>query len=121
VRFLFTIQGEGRGHFTQALSLSYLLRKNGHEVVAALVGKSESREIPSFFKEKIQAPVFHYNSPNFTLLYKNKRPNIFAAVLDNAVRPMYFRKSIQFVNEKILEYKPDVVINFRNGICLLQI
>ncbi|MDD2244658.1 MAG: glycosyltransferase family protein [Bacteroidaceae bacterium] len=112
MRFLFTVQGEGRGHFTQALSLAYLLRKHGHEVSAVLVGKSDSREIPKFFLEKIGAPVFVFNSPNFTTLYKNKRPNIFATVLDNAVHSMYFRKSIQFVKDKILEYKPDAVINF---------
>ncbi len=50
MRFLFTVQGgEGRGgHFTQALSLAAILRKHGHEVVAVLVGKSDSRQIPSF-------------------------------------------------------------------------
>ena len=38
MRFLFTVQGEGRGHYTQALSLAAILRKQGHEVVAVLVG-----------------------------------------------------------------------------------
>jgi hypothetical protein len=33
-KFLFIIQGEGRGHLTQAISLAQLLRDNGHEVVA---------------------------------------------------------------------------------------
>lgn len=112
MRFLFTVQGEGRGHYTQALSLSTILRKHGHEVVAVLVGKSNSRQIPTFFSEKIDAPLFDYNSPNFTVFYKQKRPNIIASAFSNFSRPLFFSKSIRFVKKKIEEYKPDAVINF---------
>jgi hypothetical protein len=112
VKFLFTVQGEGRGHYTQALSLSAILRKHGHEVAAVLVGTSESRQIPSFFKEKIQAPVYEYSSPNFTSFYKDKKPNIFLSVLNNFSRPFIYRKSLQLVRDKIEEIRPDVVINF---------
>lgn len=112
MRFLFTVQGEGRGHFTQALSLAAMLKKHGHEVVAVLVGKSNTRQIPTFFTEKIGAPVFDFSSPNFTAMYKKKRPNIFLSAVNNFSRPFYFRKSIVFVKNKIEEYRPDVVINF---------
>lgn len=112
MKFLFTVQGEGRGHYTQALSLSAILRKHGHEVAAVLVGTSESRQIPSFFKEKIQAPVYEYSSPNFTSFYKDKKPNIFLSVLNNFSRPFIYRKSLQLVRDKIEEIRPDVVINF---------
>ena len=44
LRFLFIVQGEGRGHLTQALSLADMLRRHGHEVVEVLVGKSHGRE-----------------------------------------------------------------------------
>jgi len=112
MRFLFTVQGEGRGHFTQALSLSSMLRKHGHEVVGVLVGKSKWREIPEFFTEKIEAPVHVFESPNFTTFYKNKRPIIVLSVVSNFMRLVFFRESILFVKNKIEEYKPDVVINF---------
>lgn len=112
MRFLFTIQGEGRGHYTQALSLAAILRKNGHEVVAALIGKSDMREVPKFFAEKINAPYFTFDSPNFTSFYQQKRPSIFLSVMENAMRPYIFRKSLLFVKQKIEEYKPDAVINF---------
>ena len=112
MRFLFTVQGEGRGHFTQALSLSSMLRKHGHEVVGVLVGKSKWREIPEFFTEKIEAPIHVFESPNFTTFYKNKRPIIVLSVVSNFMRLVFFRESILFVKNKIEEYKPDVVINF---------
>ena len=68
MKFLFTVQGEGRGHFTQSLALASMLRKHGHEVVAVLVGKDDSRQIPRFYLDKINAPVFDFRSPNFTAL-----------------------------------------------------
>lgn len=48
MKALFIVQGEGRGHLTQAISLEKLLRDNGHEVVEILVGKSETRRLPAF-------------------------------------------------------------------------
>jgi len=112
VRFLFTVQGEGRGHYTQALSLAAILRKHGHEVVAVLVGKSDTRQIPPFFTEKIGAPVTAFNSPNFTSFYKQKRPNILLSIVTNFSRPFIFRKSLLLLRRQIEELRPDKVINF---------
>lgn len=112
MRFLFTVQGEGRGHFTQALALAAILRKQGHEVVAVLVGKSDNRQIPAFFTDKIGAPITSFSSPNFTSFYKHKRPNILLSVVANFSRPFIFRKSLQLIRQKIEEYRPDKVINF---------
>lgn len=44
MKFLFIVQGEGRGHFTQAITLEEMLLRNGHEVVEVLVGKA--RHVP---------------------------------------------------------------------------
>ena len=112
MKFLFTVQGEGRGHFTQSLALASMLRKHGHEVVAVLVGKDDSRQIPRFYLDKINAPVFDFRSPNFTALYKQKRPNLVLSVIGNFSQSFIFRKSILFVKSKIEEYRPDAVVNF---------
>lgn len=48
MKVLFIIQGEGRGHLTQAMTMERLLMSHGHEVVGMLVGKSESRKLPAF-------------------------------------------------------------------------
>lgn len=112
MRFLFTVQGEGRGHLSQSLSLASMLRKHGHEIIAVLVGKSDKRQIPRFYHDKIGAPVFEFKSPSFTAMYKQKRPSIVLSVISNFSRPFIFRKSILFVKFKIEEYRPDVVINF---------
>ena len=57
MKVLFVVQGEGRGHLTQAIAMEDLLRRNGHKVVEVLVGKSNSRSLPGFFNRNIKAPI----------------------------------------------------------------
>ena len=59
MKFLFIVQGEGRGHLTQAITLEEILRRNGHEVVEVLVGKSSSRRLPGFFNRNIHSYSTH--------------------------------------------------------------
>lgn len=76
MRILFIVQGEGRGHLTQAIALEKLLSENGHTVVEVLVGKGESRRLPGFFNRSIHAPIRHFISPNFMPTPENKRANL---------------------------------------------
>ena len=57
MKAIFVVQGEGRGHLTQALALKRIFEREGHQVVEVLVGKSKAREIPKFFSEQIEAPM----------------------------------------------------------------
>ena len=50
MKILFIIQGEGRGHLTQALSLRQKLADEGHEIVGVLVGKSPARIVSKNIK-----------------------------------------------------------------------
>ncbi len=110
--FLFIVQGEGRGHMTQAISLHDILTRNGHRVIEVLVGKSEQREIPAFFSQKIHAPVYTYQSPNFLRSSNNKGIMVFRSIVYNLKRSGRYFKSISFINARIKETKPDAVINF---------
>jgi uncharacterized protein (TIGR00661 family) len=112
MKFLFVVQGEGRGHLTQAIALKNMLIRNGHEVVAVLVGKSNRRELPAFFFNTIKAPVYRFDSPNFLPSAKNKKNNIWTSIVYNILRsPLYFR-SIYFIHTRIKELDIDIVINF---------
>lgn len=57
MKVLFVVQGEGRGHLTQALTMEQMLLSHGHEVVGMLVGKSKNRKIPDFFYNQAKAPI----------------------------------------------------------------
>ncbi len=112
MKFLFLVQGEGRGHMTQAIALSAMLQSAGHEVVKVLIGKSPRRQIPQFFYEKINAPVTVFESPNFLVDAKNKKIRIWSSIWYNLFKSGMFFKSIAAIHEAVQETKPDVIINF---------
>ena len=112
MKFLFVVQGEGRGHLTQSIALREILTKSGHEVVAVLVGKSNRRELPSFFLENIQSEVLRFESPNFLPASKYKQTNIRASIVYNLFKTGTYLKSIYFIRKQIKRSKADIVVNF---------
>lgn len=112
MRILFVIQGEGRGHLTQALSLSQKLKAEGHQVVGVLVGKSPARHLPAFFTEKIGVPLYPFESPNFLPTAKNKQACLLRSVAYNLGRLHTYMASIRYIRQTIRETEAEVVINF---------
>ena len=112
MKFLFIVQGEGRGHFTQAITLEEILRRNGHEVVEILVGKSSSRRLPGYFNRSVGAPVKRFISPNFLPTAQNKRAHIGRSVLYNLLCSPVYLKSMFYIRERIEKSGADVVVNF---------
>ncbi len=112
MRFLFVVQGEGRGHMTQALSLKQILERNGHELCAVAVGKSQARTIPQFFLDRIGTPVFSFDSPNFKTDPDRRGISIVGTALENMKRLPLFIRSIRKLHRTIRSYQPDIVANF---------
>jgi uncharacterized protein (TIGR00661 family) len=112
MKFLFIVQGEGRGHMTQAISMRNILIAQGHEVLEVLVGKSQLREIPSFFYDKIQVPVHSYESPNFQVSQNNKGIKLYTSIIYSIKHSKTYLRSIKYIKQRIEELKPDVVLNF---------
>jgi uncharacterized protein (TIGR00661 family) len=112
MKFLFIVQGEGRGHMTQAIVLSNMLQKNGHEVAEVMIGTSPHRQIPFYFKEKVNAPVSTFDSPNFTPSVNERKLSILKTVIYNFRNSPSFLTSLNKIDEKIEEHQPDTVINF---------
>ncbi len=112
MRYLFIVQGEGRGHMTQALTLSALLRGKGHEIVQVLVGRSPGRQLPKFFAEGIGAPVLQFESMNFMPSADNRKPSMVNTVLFNSFNMHKYYPSIRLIKDGITESGADVVVNF---------
>jgi uncharacterized protein (TIGR00661 family) len=111
-KFLFVVQGEGRGHMTQSIAMQSIILNAGMEVCGVLIGKSPQRKIPPFYTEKIKAPITPIESPNFVTDSKMKAIRMFPSVVKNIRNFSTFRNSLKIIDEKIKEYKPDVIINF---------
>lgn len=112
MKVLFIIQGEGRGHLTQALSLAQILRSAGHELAGALVGVADDRPVQAFFASQIQAPVWAFVSPSLQYNPKTNALDLLATTRQ-VIRhlPNYWR-SLRFIDDAIRQHRPDVVVNF---------
>lgn len=89
-----------------------MLVRNGHEVVAMLVGKSNRRELPAFFFDTIEAPVYRFDSPNFLPAANNRKTNIWISIIYNLLKTPQYLRSIWFIHYKIKQLDADVVVNF---------
>ena len=114
MKYIFIIQGDGRGHLTQAIALADMLRRNGHEIQEVLIGKSKIREIPDFFYEKIGAKIRSYETPSFVFKKDKKHIHLLKTLLYNVnpKRLRKYKKSIEMINERIKQNNPDIVVNF---------
>ncbi len=114
MKYLFVIQGEGRGHMTQSITLAGMLRRHGHQIVEVMVGECSNRQLPQFFVDKIKAPITKYKSPALDYGRGGKKGNIWRSILSNThpVRSVKWLKSMNFIASRIKYTKPDVIVNF---------
>lgn len=112
MKYLFIVQGEGRGHMTQAMSLERMLMDRGHEVVEIMVGISPSRKVPDFFLKGVKAPISYFEGINFTPSADNRKPSMLKSVLMNTFNFHKYMPSIHHVCDKIRSSGADCVVNF---------
>lgn len=114
MKYLFVVQGDGRGHMTQALALAAMLRRNGHEVVEVLLGHSISREIPAFFRDKIGAAVSVFETFSFVFDRRGRGVDVWRTAIHN-LKPkalQRYRKSLRFIHERAEHSGADAIICF---------
>lgn len=112
MKYVFVIQGEGRGHLTQAMSLERILLSEGHEVVCMLVGKSPERTLPAFFTEGVAADIIRFDSMNFSFAASRRKPDMFRTVLSNTFSLFRYVPSMRLIRDTISSSGADVVVNF---------
>ncbi len=108
---MFCIQGEGRGHLTQAMAVREMVEKHDHQVVGVVVGVNPKRSLPSFFQSSMPVPVV--TVPTIEFVYSNDRsvnlPATLGAMLLNARR---HARSLKQLAALIRDCQPDLIINF---------
>jgi uncharacterized protein (TIGR00661 family) len=111
-KIIFAVQGEGRGHLSQAIALREILIREGYEICAVLVGTSSARQIPDYFFKQMQAPVIRFESPNFKTDAKMKSIRVMPSIFFTMRQlPMYIR-NMRMIRRKLKEFQPDLMINF---------
>lgn len=112
MRVLFIVQGEGRGHLTQALSLAQILKSAGHDVTGAIVGITDQRAVPAFFREAFSAPILPVFSPGLVYNAGTNELEPGKTTLQAIRLALPFWRSLQTVRRTIEAHRPDVVVNF---------
>lgn len=109
LKVAFVVQGEGRGHMTQALALGAFLRGAGHEVVEVLVGRSPHRSVPRYFRDGIGAPVLEFEAPVQVAKRDGQGVSVGRTIADAVRRAPAFLRSVVAIAERTSE--ADVVVN----------
>lgn len=106
----FVVQGEGRGHLTQALALARFLRDAGHEVSRVLVGVSPFRTLPEYFAREIGAPVETFDAPTQVPDRSARGVSVGRTALDALGRLPRFVAAGRRIHQ--VTERADVVVNF---------
>ena len=112
MKYLFFVQGEGRGHLSQALVLKEKLEKYNHQILGVVIGIDSKNKLPNFFKEQIRLPLFKIASPGFVIDKQGKGIKIIPSVLKVAFHFPLYLKSLLKVKKIIKTINPDALISF---------
>ncbi len=112
MKVLFIVQGEGRGHMTQALAMEQMLHRAGHEVVAIAIGTCKRREVPGYFTSKTSAVVHSIQSPNFYYDKNSRSINLWKTAIYNLIALPKYVHELRKIHRLVKETQPQIVINF---------
>ncbi|MCX6794984.1 MAG: UDP- glucuronosyltransferase [Candidatus Falkowbacteria bacterium] len=110
--YLFFVQGEGRGHLTQALTLYAELKKRGHKILAVIAGPDPNSKLPDFFEEQFKDKLIRIYSPKFVVDKNGQGINMPASVIRTLGQFRRYRQSLKQIKKIIAETNPDALINF---------
>lgn len=105
------IQGEGRGHQTQAISFIKIIKNTHHQVSCCLVSSEDGVTVPALLQSE-DLPVFPFRGPY--LIY-NRRTNdlmVGKTICKGIYNLFGYIRSIRFINAVMERSQVDLIINF---------
>ena len=111
-RCLFIVQGEGKGHMSQAMALKEYLDEAGHTVDAVLLGSSSPETVPDYFTKVFSGILKTYRSPWFLRTPNKKGIYVGRTIGFNLIYSAAYFRSIAMIRKEIDAIQPDVIFNF---------
>ena len=109
---LFIVQGEGKGHMSQALALKEHLDKAGHTVESVLLGIRSPEAVPDYFREAFPGTLRTFRSPWFLRTPNRKGIYVGRTLGYNLLRSFSYLRSVAWIRSEIERVQPDVIFNF---------
>lgn len=111
MRILISVQGEGRGHLTQAMAATQRLRRMGHEICSVIVGETPHRPLPQFFYDFFGEDFVRVPSPSLSIVNNKSISPLRTGIRLLRQLPKY-RSTADRVSGLIRDQAPDIVLNF---------
>lgn len=109
---IFVVQGEGRGHLSQALAMKSIVSKLNLEIVKVYVGRSSQRLLPNYFVNDFRGLIEEFDSPNFLIDEKGKGIKVTKSLWHSFLNlPKYISFSIRLA-KRVNRINADLVVNF---------
>ena len=112
MNYLFIIQGEGRGHLSQAIALKEKIEAEGNPVGKVWMGTSPQRPVAKYAKEVFGEKLVFFRSPNFLNTNDKKGINPGLSLIYNLILTPVFIRSIIILSQEIRKDDYNVVLNF---------
>jgi uncharacterized protein (TIGR00661 family) len=111
-RCIFIVQGEGKGHMSQALALKEYLHEAGHTVEAVFLGVSSADVVPEYFRGGFPENLHIFRSPWFLRTPNKKGIYVGRTILFNLIFSFDYIKAVTRIRREIDTIRPDVIFNF---------
>lgn len=111
LKIVIAVQGEGRGHLTQAIAISRILISQGHTVAGIIAGKNPNRPLPEFFYKSMPFTFLEVESPHFIMNSKGNAIHMPSTVFRNLMRARTYLNSLRKMRTFLETHRPDVVVN----------
>lgn len=112
MKYIFFVQGEGRGHLMQAITLKEKLEKRGHLISAVFVGMNPNKALPDFFAKRMNLTPKIINGPVLITDKKNKGINPRLSIISTIKGVRLWPRYIKEIKKTIKEENPDVLVSF---------
>jgi len=109
---VFIVQGEGKGHMSQALALKEYIEEAGHTVAAVLLGTGLPDEVPDYFKMAFPGKLRTFRSPWFLRTPNKKGIYVGRTIFLNLLYSTGYFREIRRIRKEIEVIQPDVIFNF---------
>ncbi|MFA8450423.1 MAG: glycosyltransferase family protein [Bacteroidales bacterium] len=111
-RVIFTVQGEGHGHMTQARRALSILKKHNFELCAVFLGRNNNTLIPEHFQNEMNCEIIPIRSLELISSRDHRHNHILTSILGNMYRFSPLMETIKKLDKGIKKYKPDLILNF---------
>lgn len=115
MRILFFIQGEGRGHQTQALAAAAIFRQARHTLAGAIVGTRDGRTVPPFLAQGLGCPLLPLAAPS--LRFGGRGLSVSDTFFANVFRMGQYWQQAVAIEAFVAACRPDVAVNFYEMLC----